>query len=262
MIIETGGVPAGTGTGSGATPITLMTIPIYPDGMNKYIIDVVAQMTLFSHFSGANKADNQGFTAGIGDWTQGAGGVLASTAGGQTGNGGQYTVGAAPSTTLPLLNAGLDNLVAGRKYRLTFYSKFLTNWDGGNVTMTIDGQTVVYTPTASFTLVQLDFVAAATTPDIALTCASGPTLADILWIDTFELSEMSGAAYQLEYAISNLAGDVNAVGTPTALFLKEDNTAFECQLNITGTNLLVQGVGIASSAVNWGGTYQHLFVSV
>lgn len=264
-IIKTGG-PIGGGSGSitttDATLTTLMTIPMYDDYMNYIKAHVVGQMSLFSHFSGASKADNQGFTAGIGDWTQGSGGTLASTAGGQTGNGGKYTVGVSPSTTLPLLNAGLDNLVVGRKYRLTFYAKYETAWGGGNLTATIDGQTVVAALTTSFALFQLDFVAAGTTPTISLTCASAPTAADILWIDTFELTELSSAAYELKAGVSNLGGDVNMVGTVTADFLKEDNTAWDCQLNISGTDLLVQVQGVASGTIKWAGDYEHRIVGI
>ena len=134
--------------------------------------------------------DDKIFTGGIGGWTQGSGGVLASTSSGQTGNGGRYTVGASPSTTLMSLTTGLKKLVIGREYTVTFHSQLETNWDGGLVTVTIDGQTATYTPTSSFVLITFTFTAAATSASIAFTCASAPTENDILWIDTFDYVEV------------------------------------------------------------------------
>lgn len=140
-------------------------------------------------FINDNFVDNKAFTSGIGDWTEGSGGVLASTASGQAGNGGRYTVGAAPSTTLMSLTTGLKKLIIGREYTLTFHSQFVTNWDGGIVTVTVDGQTATYTPTSSFVLITFTFTAVATSASIAFTCASAPTQNDILWIDTFDYVE-------------------------------------------------------------------------
>ena len=134
--------------------------------------------------------DNKAFTGGIGAWTQGSGGVLTSASSGQSGNGGKYVVGATPSTTLMSLTTGLKKLVIGREYTVTFYSKLETNWDGGLVTVTIDGQTATYTPTSSFVLITFTFTAAATSASIAFTCASAPTASDILWIDTFDYVEV------------------------------------------------------------------------
>lgn len=248
-------------TTTDASLTTVQTIPIPEDVTMLLRVPIVGQMILFSHFTGANKTDNQGFTAGIGDWVQGTGGTLASTAGGQAGNGGRYTVGGAPSTTLMSLVAGLTNLVVGRQYRLTYYMKYETAWNGGNVTCTIDGQTKVTTPTTSYVEQQLDFEAAATTPTIAFTCASGPTTSDILWIDTFELTELSAGGYVFRGLYQNLGGAINMISTtPTSAFLKEEESAWNAQLNISGTNVLVQVVGEVDTTIKWGSRYERTYV--
>ena len=141
-------------------------------------------------FINDNAVQNKAFTSTIGNWTQDSGGVLASASSGQTGNGGRYTVGASPSTTLMSLTIGLKKLVIGREYTLTFYSKLETAWNGGIVTVTIGTKTSTYTPTSSFVLQTFTFTPTTTSASIAFTCASTPTQNDILWIDTFDYVEV------------------------------------------------------------------------
>ena len=212
----------------------------------------VGEVTGGSFFTGVNATDNKGFDAGIGDWVQGAGGVLASTVGGQTANGGEYTVGASPSTALPSLSTGLEPLIIGKTYYIEYYLKYDTAWAGGDVTLTIDGQTVVHTPTTSFVKKTLSFTAVGTDPAISLTCASTPTSGDILWIDTFELS-LATRTYYVKYTYTDAGGEtlesLQSTQAVQANYLL-DVTSPSAQTNATGWDVYVSEISGSENKQN------------
>ena len=203
-------------------------------------------------FIGTNAADNKGFDASIGDWVQGSGGVLESIGGGQTGNGGRYTVTASPSTTLPYLSAGLNDLEIGKEYCISYYLKYETAWSGGDVTLTIDGQTLVHTPTTSFVKKTLTFTAIGTNPTITLTCANIPTVNDILWIDTFELS-LAERTYYIKFTYVDAGGETLSSSqvsqlVPVNHLLKV--TSPIAQENATGWNVYVSEISDSETKQN------------
>jgi len=161
-------------------------------------------ITSASLFVGDNVADNKAFTINIGDWDALTGGVLSSTEGGQTGNGGKYLVGATPSTNLLKLDGKLGtiltNLEVGKKYRITIYAKKGASWNGGKVTIKCDGQSKDLPDlTTEFVQTVFDFTATGIDATITIDCASAPTggneePADELWIDTLEFVQYTGVA--------------------------------------------------------------------
>jgi len=187
--------------GVGTSDIDDFTCDNYPvvENSEKVYVDGVLKKrgSETSLFVGDNKVDNKDFSASIGDWAQGTGGVFASAVGGVSGNGGQYTVGASPSTDLPGLDDDdgnvLTNLVIGKTYKLVINSKYDTAWGGGIVTVHIDGQDFALTTlTTSYVKDIITFTATGTDASITITCASAPTTSDILWIDSLEFTEYEG----------------------------------------------------------------------
>lgn len=202
--------------GPGTTGLDNFTVAHYPvvAGSEKVYVagDLKTRGTESdSHFVGGNKADNKGFDAAIGDWVQGSGGLLTSETNGVDGKAGKYVVGGTPSQTLPKLPGGsgttLTNLVVGKKYKFVISAKYVSAWNGGVVTATIGGVAKALTEiTTSYIQDVLTFVATTKDATINLTCASGPTTSDELWIDSLELVEYTG-----DYTINNTTGKVQFI---------------------------------------------------
>jgi hypothetical protein len=192
----------------GHFPIVPLSDKVYVDG-----VLVVRGLEGDSLFIGDNAVDNKGFGATIGDWEAGTGGVFASVAGGVSGYGGKYTVGASPSTDLPSLDDDdglvLTNLVVGKTYKFIISIKKdgADSWDGGVVTVNIDGQAFALDAlTTSYVQTVISFTATGTEATITLTCASTPSQADIIWIDSLEFTEYEG-----DYTINNTTGVVQFI---------------------------------------------------
>lgn len=182
-------------------PIVAKSEKVYIDGILKARGTKSASL-----FVGNNATNNKAFTTDIGDWDALTGGTLTSTTGGHTDNGGKYVVGASPSINLLKLDDTLGTVLTyleiGKKYRVTIYAKEGTAWNGGAVTIKCDGQSKVLTGLdTTFKLFVFDFTAAGTDATITIDCASGPTVADELWIDTLEFVQFSG-----DYTIVNSTG--------------------------------------------------------
>jgi len=133
--------------------------------------------------------EDRNFTTTTGNWTA-TNGAISSAAGGYSGNGMKYVkdaVAAAYSQTLA--SDYIDALVVGKYYVVSFWAKYVTNWDGGVVTVTCGNYSTTFTPTASYQRVTLRFRADATSTSIVLTSASIPTNLDELWLDSFTFSK-------------------------------------------------------------------------
>ncbi len=192
-------------------PVVAKSEKVYIDGVFKTRGEKSASL-----FVGSKAAENKEFETGIGNWDALTGGTLTSETGGQDGNGGKYVVGT-PSTNLlkldDALGAVLTYLEAGEKYRITIYAKQGTAWNGGDVTIKCDGQSKVLTGLdATFKLFVFDFTAVGTDATITIDCASAPTAADEIWIDTLEFVQFSG-----DYTINNTTGKItfNLEDVPT-----------------------------------------------
>jgi len=193
-------------------PIVAKSEKVYIDGVLKTRGEKSASL-----FVGSKAAENKEFETGIGNWDALTGGTLTSETGGQAGNGGKYVVGT-PSTNLLKLDDALGTVLtyleAGKKYRITIYAKQGTAWNGGDVTIKCDGQSKVLTGLDdTFKLFVFDFTAVGTDATITIDCASAPTAADEIWIDTLEFVQFSG-----DYTINNTTGKItfNLEDVPTA----------------------------------------------
>jgi hypothetical protein len=60
-----------------------------------------------------------------------------------------------------------------------------------------------------------------------------------------------GAAYVLSGTFRNDAGTVTQIGTTTALVTHEDNAAWACVLDVSGTNVRVRVTGAAATTITW-----------
>ena len=192
-------------------PIVAKSEKVYIDGVLKTRGEKSASL-----FVGSKAAENKEFETGIGNWDALTGGTLTSETGGQAGNGGKYVVGT-PSTNLLKLDDALGTVLtyleAGKKYRITIYAKQGTAWNGGDVTIKCDGQSKVLTGLDdTFKLFVFDFTAVGTDATITIDCASAPTAADEIWIDTLGFVQFSG-----DYTIINSTGVItfNLEDVPT-----------------------------------------------
>ena len=86
---------------------------------------------------------------------------------------------------------------------------------------------------------------------MAFTCASLPTTGDILWIDTFEYTEIAGAIYNRLAGYKNVGGSVTLIGTIKSPQVAEDRTVWEQGLVISGTDVLIQGTGETDATIKW-----------
>ena len=163
-----------------------------------------------SLFIGDNATNNKAFTAAVWDWDA-LDGALTSEAGGQVGNGGKYVVGSTSKSLLELddvLGTVLTHLEVGKKYRITIYAKKGADWSGGVVTIKCDGQSKELPGlTTEYVQTVFDFIAIGTNATITIDCASAPTAADELWIDTLEFVQYAGIAggYTVTLTISATA---------------------------------------------------------
>lgn len=190
----------------GHFPIVPLSDKVYVDG-----VLVVRGLEGSSLFIGDNALQNKGFDSTIGDWVAGSGGTFESITGGVVGFGGRYTVGASPSVNLPSLDDDdglvLTNLVVGKTYKFVISAKKDATWGGGVVTVHIDGQNFALPSlTSSFVQTIINFTATGTDATITLTCATAPTTADILWIDSLEFTEYEG-----DYTINNTTGFIQFI---------------------------------------------------
>jgi len=193
-------------------PVVAKSEKVYIDGVLKTRGEKSEEL-----FIGNNATNNKDFTTDIGDWNELTGGTLTSAVGGQSGNGGKYVVGASPSTNLLKLDDALGTVLTylevGKKYRIIVYAKKGAAWAGGVVTVKCDGQSQELPDlTADFVMTVFDFTAIGTDATITIDCASAPTVADELWIDTLGFVQFSG-----DYTIVNTTGVItfNLEDVPT-----------------------------------------------
>lgn len=153
-----------------------------------------------SRFVGDNAANNKGFVDGVGDWSKGhSGDTIELVSGGKSGNCLKYTAGATPVAgflTLPGGNgAQLTNLVVGQHYRLQVaLSKLAGTFTPATVTIKCTGGPAsdAITPTSSWVVHVLEFVATGTDATIEITAVEAPTENDVFYIDSLELERVDG----------------------------------------------------------------------
>lgn len=163
--------------------------------------------------------DDRTFTSDTGNWTNSDSDNTFAVASGQ----GRLTIGATPTTSLLALTTGVDDLTVGRWYVLTLDFAYSGAWAGGIITVTIDGQTGTATLTTAMTALVIKFQATSTNPDITITCATAPTVGNIMLIDNVSLQESPIVFFYY--------------GEPPALTGDSDSPVYP--LNLTGFTPLV-----------------------
>ncbi len=188
-----------------------------------------------SRFVGANAANNKGFDSTIGDWVQDAhynAPVIAT--GGYPGKCLKFTgkdASTGKETFLTLSGANgavLTNLVPGQYYRLQIAVK-MDVWAGGTVTVACDDGSIAITPTTSWVVYVITFLAAAISATITLTAGTAPVTSDIIYIDNLELERLDYpttdeiALGQVGYTMKLDGGDkgpADAVAKASVIFMK------------------------------------------
>ncbi len=59
------------------------------------------------------------------------------------------------------------------------------------------------------------------------------------------------AAYERVACIKNVAGTVTLQGSVTAVATIESNAAWDCTIDVSGTNIVVKVTGAAATAITW-----------
>ncbi|MBA7587774.1 hypothetical protein ES708_29815 [subsurface metagenome] len=224
-----------------------------------------------SRFVGANAANNKGFDSTIGNWVQDAhyNDPIIVT-GGYPGKCLKFT-GKDASTqqtflTLSGVNgAVLTNLVPGQYYRLQIAVK-MDVWaggTGGTVTVACDDGSIVITPTTSWVVYVITFLAAAISATITLTAGgTGPVTSDILYIDSLELERLDYPnsderdAGQVGYTMKLDGGDkgpADAAAKGSIVFMSalttndEVNVGYTYELAALGDHTTITGGEIADA---------------
>lgn len=200
-----------------------------------------------SRFVGANKVDNKGFDAVIGDWTRDIYyDVPVIATGGYPGNclkftGKDTSTGKLPFLTLPGKNgAVLTNLVKDEYYRLQIAVKIAGagDWTSAvDVTVTVAGGDTAegalkgsidsITPTTDWVVYAIVFKAIGPDATITLTSTNAPVSTDILLIDSLELERVDVPAgdSQVGYVMKLDGGSKTADGAKAAVIFMAALTA-------------------------------------